>query len=405
MTTTIACFPNGEILQGYSYDRKDKRRDKRRDIILRRDELGNAEIEFLAVHPEFKLTHTWQRRDQLFENHNGEIWRLLNITFCGYHFQHVVDGVLGDRFWVNGGIEAAIASGSLKVLGSSTVQILENSKKRVKKGHSISRPMARNIRNACFLLERTAKKSNLSFLTLTLPPLPDADYLRVLANWGKCVNLLLKWLDYRCLINKIDFQYVYCTEIQEKRFAVTGQLPLHIHVVFQGRKTSRSPWVVGYLAVRRAWARIIGEYIDGEFETRALENIQVVRKSASRYLGKYISKGVASSNNVNILSELQRTGLCIHWAGMCRRLSRHIKSATIRISSSSSSSQVVYEFIERRDEILSLGLMLYWSSYDIILDSHNSIKIGCGVLSKSTLDGGFADIVEYLYSVMDTEYE
>lgn len=405
MPTIITCFPNGEISQGYSYKRIDKRRHPLGAISQRRHEDGTLHISMYGRNDFDRKDAPWQKVGEKFTHECGSTWILVYFNNFGYTFRVEGDDRLANTFYISGSIEPLLRTKSLVWVGLSHVQILDNPGDRVKKCYSMTKTMRRNIRNACFLLEREVPRHNLSFLTLTLPPLSEADYLGVLNNWGVIVNRLLKWLDYTLLINKIDFKYVYCSEIQEKRFAETSQLPLHIHCVFQGRKGRKYPWLVGYLRVRESWTRIIADYITDEFDNRAVENIQAVRVSSGAYLSKYISKGCSFDVDSPIANEIRRTGLRIHWGGMSRVLAKLVRMATSRFSSESIHGKLVNDFVCRREELVSAGLLVYWKEYDIILDPHNSIKIGCGKLRNPTVDGGFVDIIEYMYSIKEYKYE
>lgn len=405
MPTILTCFPNGEISQGYSYKRIDKRRHPLGAITQCRDEDGVLHISMFGRDDFDRDSPPWQKVGEKFTHECGNTWVLVYYNNFGYTFRVEGDGKPSNTFYISGSILPLFRTKSLVWIGSSPVRILDNPVDRHKKCYSMTRSMSRNIRNACFLLEREVPKCNLSFLTLTLPSLSEPDYLKVLDNWGTIVNRLLKWLDYTLLINKIDFKYVYCSEIQVKRFEETSQLPLHIHCVFQGRKKRYSPWVVGYLRVRAAWTRILADYITDEFDNRALENIQVVKVASGAYLSKYISKGCSHTVDSPIANEIRRTGLRIHWGGMSRILAKLVRMATSRFSSDAVHGELVNNFVVRTKELVSAGLLIFWKEYDIILDSHNSIKIGCGKLSTPTVDGGFTDILEYLYRIKVNSYE
>lgn len=183
--------------------------------------------------------------------------------------------------------------------------------------------MGRNIRNASYILEQDYGKNRLSFLTLTLPALSQENLRKCHENWSKMVDQFFKWMASKIGRQNGRFLYTYCTEIQTKRLAQRGEYALHLHLLFVGRGCRKGSWYVTPMQCRRAWTRCLKRVCNEHFETKALENLQRIRRSAGAYLSKYMSKG-KSGYAADGLPEDAGT-IPIHWGGMSREISREIR--------------------------------------------------------------------------------
>lgn len=184
-------------------------------------------------------------------------------------------------------------------LGSSNVS---NSVSAVPRGlRGFTRHQKRLARNGCLLLEQSHHKSTLCFLTLTLPPVcadgPGDSYKHAL-------HVFYKWLSRRLATAGLDSRWIGVTEVQEKRLERTGQFALHEHIVFQGR-TRYGSWCIPIKEFQDAWNRALeagyGVVIPVDQQKNSID-VKGIRKSASAYLGKYMSKGVA------VVDDLVRKG-------------------------------------------------------------------------------------------------
>ena len=159
----------------------------------------------------------------------------------------------------------------------------------------------RKVRSSAFLLQERYGKERLSFVTLTVPPLHDVRSERRLASrWHDAVRYLLRRIKRLLLERGLPQTLVGVSEIQVKRYATSGQFPLHIHLVLVGRKRKRGGWGIHYSEFRETWAQILEGVVGHSIETRYLENVKEVEKDAGNYLGKYMSK---SQNEVDKVRE------------------------------------------------------------------------------------------------------
>lgn len=159
----------------------------------------------------------------------------------------------------------------------------------------------RKVRASAYLLQERYGKGRLSFVTLTVPPLGDRKSELLLASkWHDAIRYLIRRLKRLLRQRSLPQTVVGVCEIQVKRYASTGQFPLHIHLVLVGRRKSRGGWGIHYSEFRETWAQILEGIVGHSIETRYLENVKEVEKDAGNYLGKYMSK---SQNEVDKVRE------------------------------------------------------------------------------------------------------
>lgn len=171
---------------------------------------------------------------------------------------------------------------------------IEDAAERARRGTGGITPHgARMVRNAAYLLQKHAGNDTLSFLTCTLP----SGAQRTLAagrEWAEIVRRFNQSIRRKLIACGLTGSLVGVTEIQEKRLDKEGGMPLHLHLVFRGRRP-KGPWMLSPEEVTAVWARTVQSRVPGyeDADWSASINIQRVRKSAAGYLGKYMSKGGA----------------------------------------------------------------------------------------------------------------
>lgn len=181
-------------------------------------------------------------------------------------------------------------SDALEALGSSNVPKSHTARKR--RGEGGITPHGRKmLRNAATLMERENGKHRLSFLTLTIPNCTWAEYADVVRAWSEVTRQFLQDLRRRLVKQGLEGEVLSCTEIQEERYSAGGIPALHLHCVFVGKSRGKASWAVVPAWVRKRWKSILSPYCPSVSDWRACENLRRVQKSASAYLGKYMSKG------------------------------------------------------------------------------------------------------------------
>lgn len=188
-----------------------------------------------------------------------------------------------------------ICGPALPPLGLSNAAI---SRKRAKRGcRGISAKSADMLKYWIGQMEMKYGKHNISFLTLTVPNV--APHLRsaIQDSWSKIVNRFVESLKryLRRRGSKSDCVFG-ASEVQIKRSQKEGWNVPHLHLVFVGRRSSGSNWLITPIRCRAIWRRILFNAV-GRFvaDFRAAENLQRVERSAAHYLAKYLSKQVSKS--------------------------------------------------------------------------------------------------------------
>lgn len=140
-------------------------------------------------------------------------------------------------------------------------------------------------------LERIYHRTNLSFLTYTLPPLSPEDLLSVKENWSDIVHRVQLRIKEKLHAKGIQTSIAGCIELQLDRFETTGDVYPHLHLVFRGRKDRASDWAIKPHQYRQIWRKCVSKFLlSQEYDWRASENVQPVHKSVAGYLAKYVSK-------------------------------------------------------------------------------------------------------------------
>jgi hypothetical protein len=342
---------------------------------------------------------------QQFENQQGGVYTYLCEDTKGHHYAYEGEGYVLEDVLMNEPVGRMVARGELIPLVYQSVEsspVASNpSRKRLT---DMTKNMARNIRNSVYLLEQDYGKDQLSFLTLTLPSLSTDELGTICERWQDMTDQILKWLRKRLQSKGIEFEYVYCTEIQSKRLHLRGEYAPHLHIVFRGRNGRKAPWAIAPKMVRKAWSSIIAGVIDHRnFRTDALENIQRIKFSAARYLSKYLSKGSCSTAQAQPGTPVQR--LRTQWGGMARKLSRKLKSCTARITSTSSTEGMGAAILRNMDELVKAGIVKYWRQGYIPITVcpytgvERVLKVGSGCLSTPTYESGLIRVMEHLLAI------
>lgn len=158
----------------------------------------------------------------------------------------------------------------------------------------ISRHAARMTRNAAFLLENKYPLKRLGFYTFTLPRVSETSDYVAAREWAEIVRVFLQSVTRLLSAAGLPTSYVGCTEIQEGRYARYGGLPLHLHIVVVGKQLNRRNWAIHSDQWRALWrSAVVGRCPEfSKISFSASVDTVALKKSASGYLGKYMSKGV-----------------------------------------------------------------------------------------------------------------
>ena len=401
MPIVLQFYPNGEFSQGVdtSASRREKKQRRNR-IIQRRDEDISTQTsryaEVTASIPADKIESPGTQ----YRNRRGDILTVLHTCDEGVTLAREVDGVGTDVYTTKYSLYDMISNGDLTPLVYQLIESCDNPRNR-KKLVEMTKNMARNIRNGVYLLEQQpGGKDVLSFLTLTLPSLSHDGLQACCENWDSMVKQFIDWLRLTLKRKGMEFQYVYCTEIQTKRLEIKHEYAPHLHIIFRGRNGRKEPWAITPKQARKAWSRCIRSVVTERFDDRAVENLQRVKHSAGRYLSKYLSKG---STNIPQDSEAASIkGLRTQWGGMARCLAKSIRKHTRRLTPSHPIPQLGIRIVRYMDELVKYGLVRYWRKGFIRLSgcetdgTQRGLHVGSGCLQTPTYEGGLLEVVSFV---------
>lgn len=262
---------------------------------------------------------------------------------------------------------------------------------------------ARKIRNYCYILEEEYSKDVLSFLTLTVPNCSDNLIGKIRRSWGAIISHFLDALAVKVKRKQVDFKYVSVMEIQNKRYKKYGQAVPHQHILFVGRRRSQS-WLVTPVWCRKQFKRSCLSVLRGEDveELRRVsfcssENLQRIRKSASRYMAKYMSKGTSNGfgeNNYSSRYIEQVSEIKSRWFSSSRGLSKQFRRAiqTIRGIPYTAHKLLISSVCQ-----LAEGASGYWREKVVSFSSSNSKQESEG---KSQPDSRYAPGLRIIYGAV-----
>lgn len=244
-----------------------------------------------------------------------------------------------------------------------------NSEKRRKPRGSggLTKHGARLIRNGGALIERRYGTGTCSMFTGTFPKLTADQWEVVRSNWAKAWDLFMRKVYYHLKENKLCPGIVACFEMQTERFQKSGELGLHVHMLFQGRRKSCGPWLMDRQLMTRLWKETWENFLPSSLQWNAACQTVRVAKSVAAYLGKYLSKGLGeASTSTAIMSGMP----CLsQWYAVSACIRRWVKEATCH---SSTVGEFLHQALQEGDPAL------YWYSWiKIDLADGRSIPIVC----------------------------
>lgn len=206
------------------------------------------------------------------------------------------------------------------------------SEPRTRQGlNGINGSAKRMLRSAAAVLGKRIPRQLMTFATLTTPAITEAENEIVNANWSEIVKQTEQEIKRLLIRAGIVPELAYPVEIQEDRYIETGIVALHLHLVFQGRKDSRSDYAIKPAQIDRIWRsqfeRVLGRSVD----VSASNKLEVPRKDLGKELGKYISKG--GKLVAKIIADGKGHLLPSSWWGMTTSLKRKVKAAIVNLDS------------------------------------------------------------------------
>lgn len=184
------------------------------------------------------------------------------------------------------------------------------------------------LRSACYILERDYGNPDLCFATLTVPTLPKEGRVALAKNWGVLTNRLVQYLSRRLMRAGRPTVVAGCTEIQTARLANHAQAYLHVHAVWPSHSNeSGRRWAVEWADIRAWWAEALKRYSGCSLPYAPRVELAPVRKSAERYMGKYLSKGSGEALD-GFIEDLGADSVPGQWWFMSAELRHRVKAET-----------------------------------------------------------------------------
>jgi hypothetical protein len=179
------------------------------------------------------------------------------------------------------------------------------------------------VRNCVARLESLHGKANLAFATYTLPSLDELQMTLLRENWSEVCRQLIQALGRDLEGAGIKPELVYVNEIQQERYKETGVIAPHIHVVFQSRRNRYAGYAISKERNTEIWNRVISNVLGQRIEAPSGASIEQVKKSAERYMSKYMSKGSEVAQQLD--SDGMKSQLPKVWWGASHTLRRWVK--------------------------------------------------------------------------------
>ena len=161
----------------------------------------------------------------------------------------------------------------------------------------------------------------LGFYTLTCPYKDSSLIYEFNRNIGEIQR---RWFqELRRIYGKKGcvFSYVSVTEVQSDRFSASGVFGLHLHYVSPCYRGSSREWVLSATELRYLWMVVTAGVLGVEADTSSAVDSQVVKKSASGYLAKYLSKG---GDDYSFVAEVAPAQFPKQWWSMSANVRRAI---------------------------------------------------------------------------------
>jgi len=194
----------------------------------------------------------------------------------------------------------------------------------------ITRKGRKSVVNGGLVIESYYERSRLSFVTLTVPPLPEGSRDNLNQNWGEVCHRFNTALGDRLRRFNLNNIWVYCSEVQEKRFKETGDVYLHLHIVFPNKARGGKDWIVKIPALRSMWLAAMRPLAPEVDDCPWVQvKAEPVKKSVKGYLGKYLSKGAQLTQEVidaGLADQLPK-----HWWGSSQRVKARVAQHSVDV--------------------------------------------------------------------------
>jgi len=171
-------------------------------------------------------------------------------------------------------------------------------------------------------------RGRLGFYTLTCPYKDSSLIYEFNRNIGEITRRWFQELRRFYARLKVTFSYVMVLEIQSDRYEESGIPVVHLHYVAPCYLPGTREWVLSATELRYLWMRCLSSVLGVEADTSPSVDAQVVKKSASGYLAKYLSKGYGMCEWI---ADICPSQLPKQWWSMSANVKRCLRRLTTQI--------------------------------------------------------------------------
>lgn len=235
-----------------------------------------------------------------------------------------------------------------------------------------------SLRSACYLLERDYGKEDLCFATLTVPTLSRPARERLARSWSELVRQFLQFVSRRLLAAGRPTKVAGCTEIQSGRLQCRGEGYLHLHAIWPSHSNASSQlWAVEWADLRAWWESALVRLSGEQLPHHPRVEVAPVRRSAERYMGKYLSKGSGECLK-QFIEDLGEDSVPPAWWFMTADLRHQVKAET---ASGPNTGEILYAVVQQALEEGDMG-DFEWVRPVFLEFGDSSIHVGwCGRLA------------------------
>lgn len=213
--------------------------------------------------------------------------------------------------------------------GLGSPKEFKSEKQRAARGSTgITAHGRRKVRCGIGLMEFRVGTRNMSMYTGTFPTMTVEEWQSVCCGWSKGLDAFLRGVAYHLKKAGLRPDFVGCVELQTQRLENHGEIGVHLHVVFQGRKSSRHAWAITPKKIHEIWRNTWEKHAPSAQHWCVGNKLERIARSAAAYLGKYLSKGCSAANKARDVLALERIVPC--WFVCSRYISRWVEKATCK---------------------------------------------------------------------------
>lgn len=238
----------------------------------------------------------------------------------------------------------------------------------------------KQIRNGCYLIDRSSPNLTVSFGTVTVPNLSTELHRELIREWPSILRIFFQRLNRHLVREGMSGEICYAVEPHPQRSKKEGRMVPHVHMCFQGCKDPYKPkWAISPEQLGRYWKEAIVRRLPESncYFRKSHWNLQAVNGSVAAYLAKYLAKGREERGDKPGYDN--GYGRLSSWFGLIGGLRQRVNQAKRRMNTSD-----CLAMIDTAKEDKHVGEQFYF--YRDIEIEISGVKIwigGCGKLTPN----------------------